>query len=197
MPYLQLSENDMYLSQGSDSEYIFIPEGFRGAPQSMYVREDYFDDMPTGMYMQIMDELEPYQPGDGLSFFGKKAKERRAQRREERLERKRAKREMKRDTSRGAQRRAARLERQQARQAARTERAASGGGFGGVLDKIGGIATNILNKGGEDMPMDVAYDDRFSMDIGPEPEPKKNYLPFIIGGVAAAGLVIFLVTRKK
>jgi hypothetical protein len=189
MPYLQLSENNMYLSQGGDSEYIFIPEGFRGAPQSMYVREDYFDDMPEAMYMQIMDELEQYQPGDGLSFFGKKARERRAARRTERQERKTAKRQQKYD---------AKQARITARQEGRTKRTEMGGGFAGAIKSIGGTVSSILGGGQAPIdPMDMGGADRFSMDIGPEPEPKKNYLPLIIGGVAAAGLVIFLVTRKK
>ena len=188
MPYLQLSENnDMYLSQGGDSEYIFIPEGFRGAPQSMYVREDYFDDMPDGMYMQIMNELEPYQPGDGLSFFGKKARERRAKRREERQARKTAKRQQRYD---------AKQARIQARQDGRTKRTEMGGGFAGAIKGIGGAVSSILGGGQASMD-DPMYDERFAMEVGPEPEPKKNYLPLIIGGVAAAGLVIFLVTRKK
>lgn len=187
MPYLQLSEsNDMYLSQGGDSEYIFIPEGFRGAPQSMYVREDYFDNMPESMYNQIMDELEPYQPGDTLSFIGKKARERRAQRREERQARKTAKRE---------QKYSAKQARIEARQAGRTRRTEAGGGFAGAIKGIGGAVSSIL--GGGQGPMDMDSADRFAMEVGPDMEPKKNYLPLIIGGVAAAGLVIFLVTRKK
>jgi hypothetical protein len=155
------------------------------------VREDYFDGMSEYEFSQIMDELEPYQPM--LSAKGDR-KARKAQRRADR----KAKREDKRATSKAAQRQAAKLERIKARQAGKTERAAMGGGFGGALDKIGGIASNILG-GGAGANDEVIVDDNGFNDGGGggESPTKKNWLPWAIGGAVVVGGLIFVLTRKK
>jgi len=190
MPYLQLAE-DFYLSEDPSEMYVFIPAGYRGAPKDMYVREDYFDGMSEYEFSQIMDELEPYQPM--LSAKGDR-KAIKAQRRSER----KAKREDKRSTSKGAQRQASKLARIQARQAGKTERAAMGGGFGGALDKIGGITSKIFGGGaGADQAFDAGIEGTIDFSAGDGEAPKKNWIPWAIGGAVVVGGLIFVLTRKK
>ena len=190
MAYLQLAE-DLYLSEDASEMYVFIPAGYRGAPKDMYVREDYFDGMSDYEFSQIMDELEPYQP---MLSARADRKAKKAQRRADR----KAKREAKRSTSKAAQRQAAKLERIKARQAGKTERAAMGGGFGGALDKIGGIASNILGGGaGADQGIDAGIDGSIDFSAGDMQAPKKNWIPWAVGGAVVVGGLIFVLTRKK
>ena len=74
--YLQ---EDNYLMEEDESPYIFIP----GAPgeEGIYVREDYFDDLPEDQYDEVMAYLEGAQQSLGLFGFGKKARARRVERR--------------------------------------------------------------------------------------------------------------------
>lgn len=72
MAYLQLAEENDYYSQLAENpkeNYIFIPAGYKGAAKDMHVREDYFDGMPEAEYMQMIQELAPYQ-SVGLSAVG-------------------------------------------------------------------------------------------------------------------------------
>lgn len=188
MPYLQLAEN--YLSEDAADMYVFIPAGYRGAPNDMYVREDYFDGMSNMEFAQIMAELEPYQPMLSAKNSEKKAA-RRAARQQKRLD--------KRASSKGQARRDARLARIQARQEGKTARAEMGGGFGGALDKIGGIAGSIFGGGGAggDMGADERIEGSIDFGTGGEEAPKKNWIPWAIGGVVVVGGLIFLLTRKK
>lgn len=101
--YLELAENgndylqendEMYLDENGNvvegeetlSPYIFVP-GQQGQ-QGVYVREDYFDDLPDAEWEQLMTYLESNQPGMSLFGFGAKGRERRLERRERRHERK-------------------------------------------------------------------------------------------------------------
>lgn len=176
MSYLQLAD-------GTDVNelYVTIPDG---NGNTMRVREDYFDRFSDRDFDEIMDTLEP-------SMNGK------AERQARREERKADKAE-KRAGRGGAARRDARQKRLETRQAAKNERAASGGGFGGALDKIGGIAKNILGGvtgsaeiEGAGGSVDVAFDAGVT-------EKKWYQNPIVIvGGVAVLGLGIYLVTKKK
>lgn len=193
MGYLQLAE-DPFTSLADNvmmnrDKYIFIPAGYRGAEKDLYVREDFFDNMPESTYQQMMQELAAYQ-NTGLS--GK------ADRKARRAERKDAKAAKKAGRGAGA-RREARQKRVDARMASKTARAEARGGKGGAfLDKVGGIVGDLVGKG----PIDVETD---SLDIeydgqgggGEATFFDKYKVPLIIGGVALIGGGIYLATRKK
>lgn len=178
MSYLQLADN--YLAQKPNDLYIFIPQGFRGAENDSYVREDIFDNLSPMDYQQLMYELNPYQ-NKGMSELSD-----RASRKEARAEKKKTK-------GAGA-RREARASRQKTRQDAKTERAKMGGGIGGILDKVGGIAGKILNKGGSVevdgsvLEYDPADNESFF---------SKYKTPLLIGGGLVAVGAIYMLTKKK
>lgn len=89
MAYLQLAENPYYnLADMRKDLYIFVPEGFEGAQEDMYIREDKFDNLPENEYQILMAKLAPFQP-DGLS--GKRGDARRARKDERRKQRQEAK----------------------------------------------------------------------------------------------------------
>ena len=98
-------------------------------------------------------------------------------------------------SGRGKDRRAARREARQKRVETRAAARAQGGG---ILDKIGNIATNVIGglKGGQ---LDVqAGGGELAIDYGTEPTFFEKYKwPIIIGGVAIVGGGIYLATRKK
>jgi len=176
MSYLQLAD-------GTDVNelYITIPDG---NGNNIRVREDYFDRFSDADFDEMIDTLEP-------SMNGK------AERQARRAERKDAKAEKKASQGAGA-RREARQKRVEARQAGRTQRAEGGGGFGGVLDKIGGIAKNIIG-GGVDAEIDTSGQKDLVIDYGTQEEKVPFYKNpiVIVGGVAVLGLAIFLITKKK
>lgn len=172
MSYLQLAEDPYsHLADNIMSKYIFIPAGYRGSSKDMYVREDFFDNLPEGTYQAMMNELAPYQ-NTGLSS---KASDRRASRKAEKAEKK------------GAKTDARELKKEK-----RSKR------FGSVLDKVGGIVGGIIGSdkkvditagGGE---FDVQYDE------GDQPTIWDQYkVPIIIGGIALVGGGIYLATRKN
>ena len=181
MAYLQLAEN--YLAAAPMDMYIFIPAGFRGAAEDVYIREDILDDLPPNEYRAIMQELAPYQP-QGLSAGDK------ASRKAARAEKKAGK--------GGAARRDAKLKRVEARQAGKAERVAKGGGaaniFGKVLDTAKGF---IQNK-----DLDVEFDQGGGVNVAFEPETEesffsKNKIPLLVGGAVVVAGVIYLATKKK
>ena len=178
MSYLQLADNN-YLAQKPNDLYIFIPQGYRGAESDSYVREDIFDNLSPMDYQQLMYELNPYQ-NKGMSELSD-----RASRKEARAEKKKTK-------GAGA-RREARAQRQKTRQDAKTERSKSGGGIGGILDKVGGIAGKILNKGGS---VEV---DGSVLEYNPAEESffSKYKTPLLIGGGLIAVGTIYMLTKKK
>jgi len=133
--YLELAENDndylqqndeLYLDQDGQlvegeetlSAYIFVP-GQQGE-EGVYVREDYFDDLPDDDWDRLMIYLEANQPGMSLFGLGAKGRARRQERRARRQERK--------------------LERIETRGAA-------GGGLGGFLGGIFGKRGNGAPEG--------------------------------------------------
>ena len=192
MGYLQLAE-DPFTSLADNvmmnkDKYVFIPAGYRGSEKDLYVREDFFDDMPDSVYQQMMQELAAYQ-NTGLS--GK------ADRKARRQERKDAK-AAKKATKGGGARREARQKRLETKWAGKEKKAsAKGSGKGAAfLDKVGGIVGDIVGKG----PVDIETD---SLDFqydqgGGEPSFFDKYkVPLIIGGVALIGGGIYLATRKK
>jgi hypothetical protein len=72
MAYLQLAEENPYnrLAEGNPlKNYIFIPAGMFGMSSDQYVREDFFDDLPTEQYQQVIATLAPYQ-NQGMSAVG-------------------------------------------------------------------------------------------------------------------------------
>jgi len=88
--------------------------------------------------------------------------------------------------------------RREARQKRVETRAAARAQGGGVLDKLGNIASNVIGglKGGS---IDVqTAPGEFSVDYSGEPSFFEKYkVPIIIGGVALIGGGIYLATRKK
>jgi len=178
MSYLQLADNQ-YLAQKPNDLYIFIPQGFRGAENDSYVREDIFDNLAPTDYAQLMYELNPYQ-NKGMSELSDRASRKEA-------------REEKKKTKGGGARREARAARQKTRQDAKTERAKSGGGAGGILDKIGGIAGKIINKGGS-VEVDGSV---LEYDPAEESFFSKYKTPLLIGGGLVAVGAIYMLTKKK
>jgi len=140
--HLELAENgdylqdndELYLDQNGElvegeedvSPYVFVPG--QNGEEGVYVREDYFDDLPDGEWERLMMFLEANQPGLSLFGLGKKGRARRAERRERRGERK--------------------LMKISTRAEGRAGVAAAGGGIGGFIGKVGGAVGNILGRGG-------------------------------------------------
>lgn len=181
MAYLQLAEN--YLAAAPMDMYIFIPAGFRGSQEDVYIREDILDDLPENEYRAIMQELAPYQPR-GLSANDK------ASRKEARAVKKAGK--------GGAARREAKQKRVETKQAGKADRIAKGGGaaniFGKVLDTAKGF---IKNK---DLDVEVDQGGGFNVEFDKEPEQSffsKNKIPLLVGGAAVVAGVIYLATKKK
>jgi len=180
--FLELAENAYnydapylsdHLSQaGEDSPYIFVP----GVPgeEGVYVREDYFDDLPDEDWEQLMGYLEGAQQGVGFLMFGKKARARRAVRR--------------------AKKRAAKLERVTVR--------AEGGGP--IARLTAGIANIIRpQEGPPPDPSTYPPRIRprmgavFGGQIGTPPPRKINWMPIIIGGVALVIVGGALLARRR
>jgi len=180
--YLQLADNYSYLAAAPNELYIFIPEGYKGAEKDMYIREDALDNLPEMEFRQLMFDLEPYQT---RQMSGKAE---RAQRREDR--------KAKKATKGGAARRDARLERVKARKA-------GGGGFSGVLDKVGGIVSNVFGGGAateRDFDITVGPDGtnvNYKPNDGEESFFKRNQTAIIIGGVVVAGAVAYFTLKPK
>lgn len=184
MAYLQLADNSYdHLAAAPMQFYIFIPQGFRGATKDSYIREDLFDKMDPQDYAQIMQELAPYQE-TGLS---------------DKASRKAARAQKKLTKGPGARRDAKAL-RVKTRQDAKTARVAAGGGFSGILGKVGDVAKNIFGKSG-DASLDVqSGGGGLEIDYnagGEESFFERNKIPLIIGGVVIAAGAIYLVTKKK
>lgn len=173
MAYLQLADDPYtHLAAGNVKElYLFIPAGFMGAEQDMYVREDKFDSLPENEYQILMAKLAPFQ-NTGLSGKGSdKRAERRAKRKAEKETKKATKRE-------------ARQKRVETRSAA----------LSSVLGKASDIVGGILGK---TPTVDV---ESGGLDISYSTEPtfwEKYKTPVIIGGVLLIGGGIYLATRKK
>jgi len=183
--YLELAENgndylqnndDLYLDENGDllegeetlSPYIFVP----GQPgeEGVYIREDYFDDLPDNDWERLMMYLEANQPGMSLFGLGKKARARRAERKDRKLERK--------------------LQKIGARGEKRAVVARAGGGLAGLGRGLQGVIGGIFGGGaGEGGRMNGGA---FA---GQE---RRNYTPWIIGGVVILGGVgLWAATRKK
>lgn len=174
MGYLQLAEANEFTSlaetviQNRD-KYVFIPAGYRGAQKDLYVREDFFDNMPDADYQQMMFELQEYQ-NTGLSS---KASDRRAARK-----------------SKKAEKKATKAATKDEKKAKRAER------FGGILDKVGGIVGGIVG-GGKSVEVDAGPGE-FSVNVDQEESwLSRNKIPVAIGAVALIGGGIYLATRKK
>lgn len=176
MSYLQLADNS-YTSLAEEiiakgEQYVFIPQGFRGAAKDLYVREDLFDNLPESTYNELMNSLERYQ-NTGLSAG--KGKERRAARKDARVAKK--------------------SEKVATRDVRKDKRAAR---FGGIVDKVGGIVGGIM---GGQKELDVTAGGG-GLDISYNDEPQeswisRNKIPVAIGAVVLIGGGIYLATRKK
>jgi glutamate synthase domain-containing protein 3 len=100
--------------------------------------------------------------------------------------------------TRGDRRREARAERQGQRQAARAER---GPWHQGLGDTLGGLAGQLLGGvGGGADPYDLTGDDFYDADGGyavdrPAEQPWYAHPGVIVGGIAAAGVTIYALTR--
>jgi hypothetical protein len=177
MAYLQLAEN--YLAAAPMEMYIFIPAGFRGSREDVYIREDILDDLPEMEYRSIMQELAPYQPsGMSAKDPGKKAA-------------RKAARAEKKEGKGGAARREAKQLRVETRAKARGE---GGGLFGKAID----AATNIFGK----KDLDIEFDQAGGVNVAFDPATEesffsKNKIPLLIGGAAVVAGVIYLATKKK
>lgn len=172
MGYLQLAEGYENLAESviaNQDKYIFIPMGYRGAQKDLYVREDFFDNLPDSDYQQMMFELSKYQ-NTGLSS---NASERRAARK-----------------AKKAQKKSTKAATKDEKKAKRAER------FGGILDKVGGIVGNIVGGKSVDVTADQGG---FSVDVNQEEESwlSRNKIPVAIGAVVLIGGGIYLATRKK
>jgi hypothetical protein len=182
MSYLQLAENPYsHLAQNIPTDaremYVYVPAGYRGADQDMYIREDLLDAMPTAAYQKMMFELEPYQ-NTGMS-----AKSDREARRQARKDKK-----------------ALRSETKAAKQQARLERAKSGETglktlISGAKDIVGGIfGTGTTTDTTGRAPITG------SIDFGtPEEESflSKYKVPLIIGAAGVIGFVVYKQMNKK
>lgn len=162
-----------------DNPYIFVPDEEGGG---VYVREDYFDNLPIDEYRETMLQLEGYQQDLGFLGIGKKGRDRREGRREKRHARK-------------LEKKGQRFESKESRV---TTRAEGGGGAkaffqsGGLQRVSEGIGTVVSPIAGAVRGQgELFYDDYI------EDQPfYKN--PIVIGGgIAAIALVAFLATRKK
>lgn len=173
MGYLQLAEGYENLAENvlmNRDKYIFIPMGYRGAQKDLYVREDFFDNMPEADYQQMMLELSRFQ-NTGLSS---NASERRAARK-----------------AKKAQKKTTKAATKDEKKAKRAER------FGGILDKVGGIVGNIVG-GGKQVEVDAAPG-QFQVKVDDQEESwlSRNKVPVAIGAVVLIGGGIYLATRKK
>jgi len=132
--YLDEGENELYLDENGQlvegeeevSPYIFVP-GQQGQ-KGVYVREDYFDDLPDQDWERLFIELEAQQPGLSLFGLGKKGRARRAERRDRRSERK--------------------LQKIETRASGRAGVARAGGGLAGFGQGLSGLASSIFGGGG-------------------------------------------------
>lgn len=170
MSYLQLAEDPYsHLADNVMNKYIFIPAGYRGSSKDMYVREDFFDNLPTGTYNAMMQELAPYQ-NTGLSS---KASDRRDARKQKKQDAKQK-----------------RIETRQAGKANRAEK--WGGALGKITETVGGLIGGKqvdVTAGGGGLEIDYNKD---------QPSTWDQYkIPIIIGGIALVGGGIYLATRKK
>lgn len=160
--------------------YVFVPSNEQDGT-GVWVREDYFDNVPDDQYIQIMQALAPYQPGQMSGIFSN-IKQKIGGFVERRQERKAANQAVR--TAKDASK------------IARYERRAAGDTFG---SKIAGVFQNITG-GGEaadtsGLPMDTR-----AFDIGYTDAPPKKWYEnpvVIVGGVAALGLLGYVLTRKK
>jgi len=114
---LDLAQNAVMEGEETVSPYIFVPGELEG--EGVYVREDYFDDLPDEEWERTMIFLEANQPGLSLFGLGKKGRARRAERRDRKAERKLQKIEM--------------------RATGRAGVARAGGGLAGIAKGIGGL----------------------------------------------------------
>jgi len=132
--YLQQND-ELYLDQNGElvegeetlSPYVFVP-GQQG-DEGVYVREDYFDDLPDEDWDRLMIYLEANQPGMSLFGLGAKGRARRQERRARRQERK--------------------VEKIGARARGRAGVARAGGGLGGILGGIFGGGAGAPVEGEE------------------------------------------------
>ncbi len=172
MGYLQLAEKDdsfySHMAQSKDM-YVFVPESENSA-NGVWVREDYFDDLPDEQYLKVMTALAPFQPTQMNGIFSG-IKEKVQNWSANRQERKDAK--------------------QQA-YIAKQERKASGDTFG---SKIANAIQNFTG-GGEAQPREMQLPD-YQIQVGNEPQPFYKNPAVIVGGLALLGGIIYLATRKK
>jgi len=166
---LYLQENGMYLQEeGSDSSYLYIP-GELGQ-EGVYVREDYFDDLPFDEWNEVMDFVE--ESGPELSFFGAKARARRAARREARNQRK-----MQRIAARGA----------------------AGTGIAGAFKGIGRAIGGVMGRPAPAMPADILPAGHPGVRQVPTPPMKtmmQKAMPWVLVGGGAL-LLMGLMRRRK
>lgn len=174
MSYLQLAESNPYerlaAAPINKDFYIFVPAGFMGAEQDMYIREDKLDSLPDNEYQILMAKLAPFQPA-GLS--GKHAD-------------KKAKKQAAKD--------ARRKQRQDAKQK-RVETRSSA--IGSALGKAGDIVSGLIGgKSPVSVDASVGGTD-ISVDTSNESFWDKYKTPILIaGGLAAVG-IIYTVTKGK
>lgn len=171
MAYLELADNDPFhnLSAPAEELYIFVPNDESGQ-DGIYVREDYFDDLPAAEWENVMMQLAPYQP-EQLSGIFSGMKERIAERRERRTDRR------------------------ETRATKRETRAAQGGIFGGIGKSIAGI----FGGGGQQaLAPDTSTRD-FSVGFTDTPPSflDKNKAWLIPVGIVTVVGGIYLATKKK
>jgi hypothetical protein len=164
--YLQLADQAPDILEN----YIFVPSDMDGGGK--YVRADYFDQFDDVTFMDLMDQLQPYN--EGVNGLFSKFKEKQAAKRAQRQERKDLKAESK---------ATARVQRTQG---------------GGALSKILNTATNIF--GGTNVDAGVDFQTGQTPEAFFRAEQRTPWYSrpeIIIPVIGAAGLGIYFLTRKK
>lgn len=174
--YLQLADNrkswydySQSLAETNPEElYIYVPHDASGET-GVYVREDYFDNLPDAEWQATMEQLAPYQDV-GMSGIFSGIRERISARKERRAER------------------------QETRQQKRLDRAGTGL-FGGKLKSfIGGLI-----PGGEPQPIYSEDRGGITggVQFGAGEVPFYKKPAFIIGSLLVVGTTVVLLARSK
>ena len=188
MAYLELAEGYLneqpgfvrYMAETPEDLYVFVPTTPDGS-EGMYVREDYFDNLPPGEWERVMNELADYQPAHMNGIFSR-IRENIAARRERRDERKTARQD-------------SQMKRIEGR---------SGGLFGGKLKGFIGSLIPGGDQAGMNMPTSapggmMPTRDPWNIDFqaGQQSWFDQNKAWVIPAGIGAAALTVYLVTKKK
>jgi len=174
------------LNESPEPTYVFMPDP-TGKTTGIWVREDYFDNLPENEFVALMNKLEPYQPEDGMMHGGllNKLFPGRADRVEARNEKKDAKTEIK---------------------LAKAEAIKAGTYTSPVADIIGNVASTAANifggsigAGNKGLPTEYPGSGG-SATVNPDAIAKPWYkkpVVWVVGGLALAGIGYVVVKKRK